>query len=77
MGLVVGLLLLLVKIRPKMADDEPFDLTGARVNVIKISANFRRVQRRGEIDPHLLHPQDGTSCQRGEQDEDFDGSPHG
>jgi hypothetical protein len=25
MGLVVGLLLLLVKIRPKMADDEPFD----------------------------------------------------
>ena len=49
--LLVGLLLVLVKIRLELADDVLFHLPGARANVIKIGVNSRRVERRKDIDP--------------------------
>ena len=51
MVLLVGLLLVLVKIRLILADDVPFHLLDARANVIKIGVNFRRVERRKDIRP--------------------------
>ena len=39
-GLLVVLLLVLVKIRLKLADDVPFHLLGVRANVIKIACEF-------------------------------------
>ena len=56
MVLLVGLLLVLVKIRLKPADDVPFHLLGAHANVIKIGVNFRRVERRKDTDRILYRP---------------------
>ena len=66
MLLLVGLLLVLVKIRLILADDVPFHLLGARANVIKIRVNLGSVQRR-DVHTHLVQAEDPAADQGDDQ----------
>ena len=77
MVLLVGLLLVLLKIRLKLADDVPFHLLGVRANVIKIDVNFRRVERRKDIHSHLVQGEHAAADQCHDEHHRRNGTPHG